>query len=47
MTRPGRLTENELSIAAVLAALGASQDLEGETILITAGPTQLIHLSGI
>jgi len=40
MTGPGRLAENEAIVAAVLAALGASQDLEGETILITAGPTR-------
>ena len=40
MTGPGRLAENEAVIAAVLEALGASQDLAGETILITAGPTR-------
>jgi len=40
MTGPGRLAENEAIVAAVLAALGASQDLAGETILITAGPTR-------
>lgn len=40
MTGPGRLAENDLIIAAVMEALGASQDLVGETILITAGPTR-------
>ncbi len=40
MTGPGRLAENESIVAAVLDALGASQDLNGETILITAGPTR-------
>ena len=32
--------ENETIIAAVLEALGASQDLAGETVLVTAGPTR-------
>src|SRR5579863_9872796 len=40
MTGPGRLAENELIVAAVLETLGASQDLQGETVLITAGPTR-------
>jgi phosphopantothenoylcysteine decarboxylase / phosphopantothenate---cysteine ligase len=40
MTGAGRLAENEPIVAAVLEALGSSQDLEGETILITAGPTR-------
>jgi len=40
MTGAGRLAENESIVAAVLEALGASQDLVGETILITAGPTR-------
>jgi len=40
MTGPGRLAENEAIVAAVLQALGASQDLDGETVLITAGPTR-------
>lgn len=40
MTGPGRLAENETIVAAVLEALGASQDLAGETVLITAGPTR-------
>src|SRR5215470_8483652 len=40
MTGPGRLAENEAVVAATLEALGASQDLAGETILITAGPTR-------
>jgi phosphopantothenoylcysteine decarboxylase/phosphopantothenate--cysteine ligase len=40
MTGAGRLAENEAIVAAVLQALGASQDLSGETVLITAGPTR-------
>jgi phosphopantothenoylcysteine decarboxylase/phosphopantothenate--cysteine ligase len=40
MTGPGRLAETETIVAAVLQALGASQDLRGETVLITAGPTR-------
>jgi phosphopantothenoylcysteine decarboxylase/phosphopantothenate--cysteine ligase len=40
MTGPGRLAENEAIVAAVLEAVGASQDLAGETVLITAGPTR-------
>jgi len=40
MTGPGRLAENEAIVAATLEALGASQELAGETMLITAGPTR-------
>jgi phosphopantothenoylcysteine decarboxylase / phosphopantothenate---cysteine ligase len=40
MTGPGRLAENEAILAAAMEALGASQDLSGETVLITAGPTR-------
>jgi phosphopantothenoylcysteine decarboxylase / phosphopantothenate---cysteine ligase len=40
MTGPGRLAENEAIFAAVMQALGASQELAGETVLITAGPTR-------
>jgi phosphopantothenoylcysteine decarboxylase/phosphopantothenate--cysteine ligase len=40
MTGPGRLAENEAIVAACLEALGAAQDLAGETVLITAGPTR-------
>jgi phosphopantothenoylcysteine decarboxylase/phosphopantothenate--cysteine ligase len=40
MTGPGRLAENEAIVAAVMEVLGASQDLNGETVLITAGPTR-------
>jgi len=40
MTGSGRLAENEVIVAAILEALGASQDLAGETVLITAGPTR-------
>src|SRR5262249_61336934 len=40
MTGPGRLAENECIVAAVMEVLGASQDLAGETVLVTAGPTR-------
>src|SRR5207248_7012521 len=40
MTGPGRLAENQAVVAAALEALGAAQDLVGETVLITAGPTR-------
>jgi phosphopantothenoylcysteine decarboxylase/phosphopantothenate--cysteine ligase len=40
MIGPGRLAANEKVVAAVLEALGASQDLAGQTVLITAGPTR-------
>src|SRR5215471_10797766 len=40
MTGPGRLAANEAIVTATLEALGAQQDLAGETVLITAGPTR-------
>lgn len=40
MTGAGRLADNEAIVAAVLEALGASEDLSGEKVLITAGPTR-------
>jgi phosphopantothenoylcysteine decarboxylase / phosphopantothenate---cysteine ligase len=40
MTGPGRLAENEAIIAATMEAVGAIQNLGGETVLITAGPTR-------
>jgi phosphopantothenoylcysteine decarboxylase/phosphopantothenate--cysteine ligase len=40
MTGSGRLAGNETIVAAVMEALGVSQDLSGETLLITAGPTR-------
>jgi phosphopantothenoylcysteine decarboxylase/phosphopantothenate--cysteine ligase len=40
MTGSGRLAENEAIVSATLEALGALQDLAGETILVTAGPTR-------
>src|SRR6202158_3394232 len=40
MTGSGRLAENEAIVAAGMEALGAAQDLAGETVLVTAGPTQ-------
>src|SRR5213082_625816 len=40
MTGPGRLAENDVIVAAAMEALGASQELAGETVLITAGPTR-------
>ena len=40
MTGPGRLAENDAIVSAVMQVLGASQELSGETVLITAGPTR-------
>jgi phosphopantothenoylcysteine decarboxylase/phosphopantothenate--cysteine ligase len=40
MTGPGRLAANDSVVAAVMEALGATQDLAGETVLVTAGPTR-------
>ena len=40
MIGAGRLAANEAIVAAVMQALGSSQDLAGETVLITAGPTR-------
>jgi len=40
MIGSGRLAANEAIVAAVMEALGASQDLAGETVLVTAGPTR-------
>jgi len=40
MTGAGRLAANENIDAGVMQALGASQDLAGETVLVTAGPTR-------
>jgi phosphopantothenoylcysteine decarboxylase/phosphopantothenate--cysteine ligase len=40
MVGPGRLATNESIVSAVMQTLGAVQDLAGETILITAGPTR-------
>ncbi len=40
MTGSGRLAENEAIVDAVLETLGAAQNLAGETVLITAGPTR-------
>src|ERR1700690_1264295 len=40
MTGAGRLAENETIVSAVMEALGAAQDLAGETGLVTAGPTR-------
>jgi phosphopantothenoylcysteine decarboxylase / phosphopantothenate---cysteine ligase len=40
MTGAGRLADNEAIVATTLEALGAWQDLSGETVLITAGPTR-------
>src|SRR5450756_854348 len=39
MTGAGRLAEPEQIVAATLERLGVAQDLAGETVLITAGPT--------
>lgn len=40
MLGAGRLAENHAIVEATLEALGIRQDLSGETILITAGPTR-------
>jgi len=40
MTGPGRLADPELIVKAILEVSRTRRDLEGETILITAGPTQ-------
>jgi phosphopantothenoylcysteine decarboxylase/phosphopantothenate--cysteine ligase len=40
MTGPGRLADPEFIVEAILQACLTRRDLEGETILITAGPTQ-------
>jgi phosphopantothenoylcysteine decarboxylase/phosphopantothenate--cysteine ligase len=37
---PGRMSEPDMIADAVLAVLNIRKDLEGETVLITAGPTQ-------
>ncbi len=39
MVGAGRLAEPEAIVDATLAILGVSQDLNGETVLVTAGPT--------
>ena len=39
MIGAGRLAEPEHIVAATLERLGVAQDLAGETVLITAGPT--------
>ena len=40
MIGPGRLAANESIVQAVMEALGASQDLASDTVLVTAGPTR-------
>ena len=40
MVGAGRLAANESVVAAAMEALGASQDLAGEIVLVTAGPTR-------
>jgi phosphopantothenoylcysteine decarboxylase/phosphopantothenate--cysteine ligase len=40
MIGAGRLAANEAIVAAAMQALGSAQDLAGETVLITAGPTR-------
>jgi phosphopantothenoylcysteine decarboxylase/phosphopantothenate--cysteine ligase len=37
---PGRMSEPEAIAEAVVSLLGSRKDLEGETVLVTAGPTQ-------
>jgi phosphopantothenoylcysteine decarboxylase/phosphopantothenate--cysteine ligase len=40
MVGPGRLAEPDRIAAAVLAAIDSPRDLQGDTVLITAGPTE-------
>src|SRR5580698_2888262 len=40
MTGSGRLADNATIVATVMEALGSAQDLAGETVLVTAGPTR-------
>ena len=40
MTGAGRLASLESIVAALLSALGLSEDLKNETVLVTAGPTE-------
>jgi phosphopantothenoylcysteine decarboxylase/phosphopantothenate--cysteine ligase len=40
MVGAGRLAEPEAIVAAMLETLGAKQDLAGETVMVTAGPTR-------
>ena len=40
MVGAGRLAANETTVQAVLKALRSEQDLAGETVLVTAGPTR-------
>jgi phosphopantothenoylcysteine decarboxylase/phosphopantothenate--cysteine ligase len=40
MTGPGRLAANDAIVSATLQALGLSEDLKGEVVLVTAGPTR-------
>jgi len=40
MTGPGRLAENASVVGAVMEVLSASNELAGETVLITAGPSR-------
>jgi phosphopantothenoylcysteine decarboxylase/phosphopantothenate--cysteine ligase len=40
MTGPGRLASNDAIVSRVLEALGLREDLKGEVVLVTAGPTR-------
>jgi phosphopantothenoylcysteine decarboxylase / phosphopantothenate---cysteine ligase len=40
MTGPGRLADDDAIVAAVLETLGMREDLKGEVVLVTAGPTR-------
>ena len=40
MTGPGRLAANDAIVSRVLDVLGLRQDLQGEVVLVTAGPTR-------
>ena len=40
MTGPGRLASNDAIVSRVVEVLGLKQDLKGEVVLVTAGPTR-------
>jgi phosphopantothenoylcysteine decarboxylase / phosphopantothenate---cysteine ligase len=40
MTGPGRLASNDAIVARALETLGMKQDLQGDVVLVTAGPTR-------
>src|SRR5262249_31324339 len=40
MTGPGRLASHDAIVSGALSALGLQEDLKGEVVLVTAGPTR-------